>query len=204
MNVFGLTGGPGCGKSTVSKFFSETGKWRIVDADAVCHELYVNVPADLARELRENFGDAVVTSGGSVDRKTLGACVFASPERLRRLNQLVHPFIFREVQSRLDRIASAAGDDVPGVLLDAPLLFETGMESLTPAGVIAVWADPAVQRERLLARGWSESDLSARIAGQLSASEKLDRADYGLISRGDFSFLYGQCKTLMQFLTYKD
>ena len=204
MNVFGLTGGPGCGKSTVSKFFSETGKWRIVDADAVCHELYVNVPADLARELRENFGDAVVTSGGSVDRKALGACVFASPERLRRLNQLVHPFIFREVQSRLDRIASAAGDDVSGVLLDAPLLFETGMESLTPAGVIAVWADPAVQRERLLARGWSESDLSARIAGQLSASEKLDRADYGLISRGDFSFLYGQCKTLMQFLTYKD
>ena len=204
MNVFGLTGGPGCGKSTVSKYFSETGKWRIVDADAVCHELYVNVPADLARELRENFGDAVVTSGGSVDRKALGACVFASPERLRRLNQLVHPFIFREVQSRLDRIASAAGDGVSGVLLDAPLLFETGMESLTPAGVIAVWADPAVQRERLLARGWSESDLSARIAGQLSASEKLDRADYGLISRGDFSFLYGQCKTLMQFLTYKD
>jgi len=204
LNVFGLTGGPGCGKSTVSKYFSETGKWRIVDADAVCHELYVNVPADLARELRENFGDAVVTSGGSVDRKALGACVFASPERLRRLNQLVHPFIFREVQSRLDRIASAAGDGVSGVLLDAPLLFETGMESLTPAGVIAVWADPAVQRERLLARGWSESDLSARIAGQLSASEKLDRADYGLISRGDFSFLYGQCKTLMQFLTYKD
>ena len=204
MNVFGLTGGPGCGKSTVSRFFSETGKWRIVDADAVCHELYAKVPADLARELRENFGDAVVTSGGSVDRKALGACVFASPERLRRLNQLVHPFIFREVQSRLDRIASAAGDDVSGVLLDAPLLFETGMESLTPAGVIAVWADPAVQRERLLARGWSESDLSARIAGQLSASEKLDRADYGLISRGDFSFLYGQCKTLMQFLTYKD
>ena len=204
MNVFGLTGGPGCGKSTVSKFFSESGKWSIVDADAVCHELYVNVPADLARELRENFGDAVVTSGGSVDRKALGACVFASPERLRKLNQLVHPFIFREVQSRLDRIASAAGDDVPGVLLDAPLLFETGMESLTPAGVIAVWADPATQRERLLARGWSESDLSARIAGQLSASEKLDRADYGLISRGDFSFLYSQCRTLMQFLTSKN
>lgn len=202
MNVFGLTGGPGCGKSTVSKFFSDSRKWRIVDADAVCHELYANVPRGLARELRENFGNSVVSSDNAVDRKALGVCVFASPERLRKLNQLVHPFIFREVRARIEQ--AAAGDGADGVLLDAPLLFETGMESLTPAGVIAVWADPEIQRERLLARGWSESDLSARIAGQLSASEKLERADYGLISRGDFSFLYGQCKSLMKNLTHKN
>ena len=201
MKIFGLTGGPGCGKSTVSRFFSETLRWRIVDADAVCHELYANVPADLARGLRKNFGDAVLTADNAVDRKTLAACVFASPERLRTLNDWVHPFIFREVRSRLDRILSEHENDISGVLLDAPLLFETGMESLTTGGVIAVWTDPATQRERLLARGWSEADLTARIAGQLSASEKLARADYGLISRGDFSFLYGQCRKLMNFLT---
>ena len=204
LNVFGLTGGPGCGKSTVSRFFCETGKWHVVDADAVCHELYEKVPADLVRDLRENFGTAVVTSCGAVDRKALGACVFAAPEQLRKLNQLVHPFIFREVQLRLDRIASSPGEEVPGVLLDAPLLFETGMESLTPGGVIAVWTDPATQRDRLLSRGWSEAELSARIEGQLSSSEKLSRADYGLISRGDFSFLYDQCRTLMQNLTSKN
>ena len=63
------------------------------------------------------------------------------------------------------------------------------------------WTDTATQRERLLTRGWSPADLAARIAGQLSASEKLARADYGLISRGDFSFLYEQCRKLMPFLT---
>jgi len=201
LNVFGLTGGPGCGKSTVSRFFSETHHWRVVDADAVCHELYANVPAELARDLRKNFGYAVVTPENGVDRKALAACVLSSPDRLRTLNGLVHPFIFREVRDRLDRILAAHERHVPGILLDAPLLFETGMESLTPAGVIAVWTDTATQRERLLARGWSEADLTARIAGQLSASEKLARADYGLISRGDFSFLYGQCRKLMNFLT---
>jgi len=201
LNVFGLTGGPGCGKSTVSRFFAETQRWRVVDADAVCHDLYADVPPDLAEGLRKNFGKAVLTAENAVDRKALAACVLASPDRLRTLNEWVHPFIFREVRARLDRILSEHGRDIPGVLLDAPLLFETGMESLTPAGVIAVWTDPATQRERLLARGWSEADLTARIAGQLSASEKLARADYGLISRGDFSFLYGQCRKLMQFLT---
>ena len=201
MNIFGLTGGPGCGKSTVSRFFSETQRWRVVDADAVCHELYENVPADLAAGLRENFGDAVLTADNAVDRKALAACVLSDPEQLRKLNEWVHPFIFREVRARLERILSEKDCTVPGILLDAPLLFETGMESLTPSGVIAVWTDPATQRERLLSRGWSEADLNARIAGQLSASEKLARADYGLISRGDFSFLYGQCRKLMQFLT---
>ena len=201
MNIFGLTGGPGCGKSTVSRFFSEMQNWRVVDADAVCHELYANVPADLAQGLRKNFGNAVLTADNAVDRKVLAACVFASPERLHALNEWVHPFIFREVRTRLDRIRSEHVDNVPGILLDAPLLFETGMESLTTGGVIAVWTDPATQRERLLSRGWSEADLTARIAGQLSASEKLACADYGLISRGDFSFLYGQCRKLMKFLT---
>lgn len=199
MNVFGLTGGPGCGKSTVSRFFSETQGWRVVDADAVCHDLYADVPPDLAEGLRKNFGNSVLTPENAVDRKALAACVLSSPDRLRTLNEWVHPFIFREVRARLDRILTDL--TAPGVLLDAPLLFETGMESLTPAGVIAVWTDSATQRKRLRARGWSEADLDARIAGQLSASEKLARADYGLISRGDFPFLYEQCRKLMQFLT---
>lgn len=199
LKVFGLTGGPGCGKSTVSRFFSATHQWQVVDADAVCHDLYAKPDPTLADGLLRLFGPSVLSPEGAVDRKILASCVLSSSDRLHALNELVHPFIFQEVRARLRQAASSSAP----VLLDAPLLFETGMDSLTPSGVIAVWTDPATQRERLLARGWSKADLAARIAGQLPASEKLALADFGLVSRGDFSFLYEQCKRLMKFLTYQ-
>ena len=203
LKVFGLTGGPGCGKSTVSRFFSATRQWQVVDADAVCHDLYAKPEPALADGLRRLFGPSVLSPEGAVDRKTLAACVLSSSDRLHALNELVHPFIFKEVRARIRQFASEPMTSLHGILLDAPLLFETGMDSLTPSGVIAVWTDPATQQERLLARGWSKADLAARIAGQLPASEKLALADFGLVSRGDFSFLYEQCKRLMNFLTYQ-
>lgn len=190
MLLYALTGGAGCGKSTVSEFFSADGGWRIIDADALCAKLYANPHSALTKEITAHFG--TVKADGTVDKKALADKVFNNRNELDFLNRTAHKHIHDEVE-RIKK--EYEGQGVAHALLDAPLLYESGWDQLAYK-VIAVWTSPQIQKERLLKRGWDEKEIARRLANQLGADEKLKRADYGLINNGTREELREQCIAL--------
>lgn len=172
MDIIGLTGGVGTGKSTVSGFLREMGV-PVIDADEATRAVQEpGLPA--FEEIVREFGPAVVCEG-RLDRAQLADIVFSDPERLERLNQIVHP---RVRQWMAERQVEADRRGEPWVVVDIPLLYETGREELFKA-VILVYADPEVAVRRLVEqRGFSERDARARLAAQMPIDEKRRRAAY--------------------------
>jgi dephospho-CoA kinase len=169
MFVLGLTGSIGMGKSTTARFFAEAGV-PVHDADATVHRLY---DAEAAPAIEAAFPGTTVS--GKVDREKLAARVLGDKAALRQLESVVHPLV-RAAESRFLAEAERAG--APVVLLDIPLLFETGGQERVDA-VVTVSAPAAVQRARLLERpGLTEERLEALIANQLPDAEKRRRADF--------------------------
>jgi dephospho-CoA kinase len=165
----GLTGSIGMGKSTTAGFFAEAGM-PVWDADAAVHRIYAaggpGAPA-LARVAPE----AVVA--GAVDRERLRAAVVADPGLLARVEAAIHPLVAADRKVFLERHA-----DADLVLLDIPLLFETGAERELD-GVLVVSAAPEVQRARVLARpGMTEEAFARVLARQTPDAEKRARADF--------------------------
>ncbi|MGE3620152.1 MAG: dephospho-CoA kinase [Acidimicrobiia bacterium] len=170
MLVIGLTGGIGSGKSTVSAMLAARGA-AVVDADAITRELQVpGTPVFEAMAAR--FGPGVVAADGTLDRQAVADVVFADPEALADLNAIVHPAVRAEIARRL---AELSGTDRV-VVLDVPLLVESGRSS--HAGLIVVDVDPELAVRRLVEqRGMREDDARARIGRQASRAERLARAD---------------------------
>jgi len=171
MKTVGLTGSIGMGKSTVARMFADLGAvlW---DADDAVHRLYAAGGAAVA-PVRKAFPDAV--PGDAVDRERLGALVLNDPDALRALEAIVHPLV---ASDRADLVAAAARDGAPMLVLDIPLLFETGQQDAFDA-VVVVSAPEAVQRHRVLARpGMTQEKLDAILARQTPDAEKRARADY--------------------------
>ena len=168
--ILGLTGGIACGKSTVAARLAELGAIR-VDADAITHELLGRKGAAVER-VRETFGEGALLPNGAVDRKRLGAIVFADAAARRALEGIVHPLVQR---CALEQIDAANADDV--VLLEVPLLFETGMDALC-GEVWAVTVSREKQVERLMERnGLSQEEALQRVDAQMSSAEKAARAN---------------------------
>ena len=165
----GLTGSIGMGKSTTAAMFAEAGI-PVWDADAAVHRLYApGQPA--ARAVGALFPKAIAADG-SVDRPRLRALIQADPPALDRLNAAVHPLVAEDRARFL-----AANHAAAIVLLDIPLLFETGLETLCDA-VAVVSAPPEVQRERVLQRGMTEAELQLILSRQLPDADKRARADH--------------------------
>lgn len=171
MIVVGLTGSIGMGKSEVLRMFADLGV-PVHDADAAVHALYARGGAAVA-PVEAAFPGVEV--GGAVDRERLSRRVVGDRKALARLEEIVHPLV-RDHQRRFLDDARAAG--APMVVLDIPLLFETGGESRVDY-VVVVSAPPEVQRKRVLARpGMTEEKLAAILAEQVPDEEKRRRADY--------------------------
>lgn len=165
----GLTGSIGMGKSTTAAMFAEEGV-PIWDADAVVHRLYE--PGQPAARVIGTLFPGAVDPEGRVNRPKLRAMIQADPTVLDRLNAAVHPLVSEDRAAFL-----LANADVQIVLLDIPLLYETGLEGLCDA-VAVVSAPPEVQRDRVLQRGMSEADFQMILARQRPDAEKRARADY--------------------------
>ena len=169
MFVLGLTGSIGMGKSTTARFFAEAGV-PVHDADATVHRLY---EGEAAPAIEAAFPGT--TASGKVDREKLAARVLGDKAALRQLEAVVHPLV-RAAETRFLAEAERAG--APVVVLDIPLLLETGGQERVDA-VVTVSAPAAVQRARLLERpGLTEERLEALIANQLPDAEKRRRADF--------------------------
>ena len=171
MILIGLTGSIGMGKSTTAAMFREAGV-PVYDADAAVHDLYDEGGAAVG-PVGEAFPGVV--RDGRVDREALRQAVLGKPEELKRLNAIVHPLVGRD-RVGFFRTAEAAGADM--VVLDIPLLFETGGHANVDA-VVVVSAPPDMQRERVLARpGMSPDRLDAILAQQMADAEKRARAHF--------------------------
>ena len=171
MKIIGLTGSIGMGKSTTAAMFREAGI-PIYDADAEVHKAY-----DVGGAAVEPVGAAFpgVVKDGKVDREALRQRVLGNPEALKVLNGIVHPIVGRARAAVFDE-AQAKGADM--VILDVPLIFETGGEK-NMHKVIVVSAPAEMQRERVLAReGMTPERLDAILAQQVPDAEKRARADY--------------------------
>jgi dephospho-CoA kinase len=178
MILIGLTGGIGSGKSTVSSLLARHGAV-VIDADAITRQ--VQEPGQpVLVAIVERFGAGVLDSGGRLDRPALAAIVFNDPEALKALNEIVHPAVGAETAQRI--AAEQHTDHV--VVLDVPLLVETGRRGLSAVIVVDVPTDVAV--ERLVSqRGMSESDARARLAVQASREDRLAKADIVIDNSGD-------------------
>lgn len=167
--LLGLTGSIGMGKSTVARMFAEEGV-PVFDADAAVHELQGPNGA-LVDEIERQFPDTTGPAG--VNRTALAQRVLGEPAQLRRLEALIHPAV---AQARREFISIHA--DAPVILLDIPLLFETGGASQVDK-IAVVSAAPDVQRERVLARpGMTPEKYEQILARQLPDAEKCARADF--------------------------
>jgi len=187
--VLCLTGSLGMGKSTAARFFAEAGV-AVYDSDAVVHALYEGEAAPL---IERSFPGT--TAGGKVDRGRLGAAVLNDSAALARLEAIVHPLVFA---ARERFLAAAQARGAPVVVLDVPLLFETGTDCLCDA--VAVVSAPAeVQRRRAMERpGMTEDKFATLVAKQMPDAEKRRRADFVIDSSQDFDHTRAQIRDILR------
>lgn len=187
--VLCLTGSLGMGKSTAAKFFAAAGV-PVHDSDAAVHALYED---DAVALVERAFPGS--SANGKVDRSKLAAMVLNDSAALERLEAIVHPLVFA---SRERFLAQARERDVPVVVLDVPLLFETGADCHCDA-VVVVSAPPEVQRRRALGRpGMTEDKFAAILRKQMPDAEKRRRADFILDSSQSFDHTRAQIGDILQ------
>ena len=190
--LVGLTGSIATGKSTVSRMFAHLGA-RVLDADLLAREVVMpGQPAYL--KIVEEFGHHVVQEDGTLDRKALGAIVFADPARRKRLEEITHPAIGARQQRILSVLDEEAFEGI--VIWDAALLFEGGGDAKMNRVVVA-YADPETELARLVTRdGLTEADARERIACQMPVAEKAKRAHYVIDNSGDRADTERQVKSV--------
>jgi dephospho-CoA kinase len=173
MKTLGLIGGMGAGKSVVRAELAALGA-RVIDADRVGHEVYEpGTPGFTA--VVAAFGPGIVDSAGRIDRRALGALVFADAAELARLNAIVHPLIRAEIEQRLAEFRRAG--DAPAVVVEAAVLLEAGWDALVDEIWLVVAARVQVIERLLASRGLSAAEVETRLARQMGDAERRRAAD---------------------------
>jgi len=176
-----LTGGIATGKSYVLDGFRRRGV-PCLDADILAHGVTA-AGTEATAAIAARFGDEILAPDGSVDRAKLGPIVFADPSARRELEAVVHPAVYRAVAAGV-RAFELIGTD-PFVVVDIPLLYETGAEKDFDRVVVTTCA-PETQLARLRERGMSEEAARQRVAAQWPTERKASRADFVVNTDGTF------------------
>ncbi|WP_054023763.1 dephospho-CoA kinase [Bacillus sp. FJAT-28004] len=178
--IIGLTGGIASGKSTIASMLVERGAL-LVDADQVARE--VVLPGEPALEaIASTFGQAVLETDGSLNRKALGEIVFRDKESLAKLEAITHPAIRARMQQTIHTYAEQFPERL--VIADVPLLYETKQENLYE-GILVVYVPAEVQKKRLMERNnLSEEEADRRIALQMDIEQKRQHADWVIDNSG--------------------
>lgn len=192
MKVIGLCGGSGSGKSTISSFFA-THNILPINTD----EIYRNITShrtECINELERAFGTEIINSDGSLNRKKLAPIVYADTEKQRILNGIAHYHVLNEVRLI---IKEAEKKEYFAVLVDAPLLYESGFDKECDA-TVAVVADFEKRVERITTRdGISHEEAKGRINSQIPDSELIKKADYVIYNNADVEALKEQVSAVV-------
>ena len=179
MKICGLTGGVGMGKSTAAEFLGAHGA-KISDADLIARELVEpNQPA--LAEIQNTFGKAMISADGQLRRDELARIVFADADARKKLEKILHP----PIRERwLAQIEIWRKENCKLGVVVIPLLFETQAGSHFDK-IICVACSADLQRERLVARGWTPEQIKQRIAAQMPIDLKIARSDFVIWTDGD-------------------
>jgi len=192
MGYFGLTGGIASGKTTAAHLFAGLGA-KIIDADRLGHEV-IRAPGGPYQQLIHEFGAEILDSAGEIDRVRLGRIVFGDPQKLLRLNAIVHPRII----ARTEELAAEyeAGDHEAVIIVDAALIFEAGIGGRFQK-IVVIWCRPDLQIERLMSKtAMARTEAERRIAAQMPAEEKRRREDYVIDSSGSMEDMRRQVEAV--------
>ena len=180
--IVGLTGGIGCGKSSVSQFFSELGM-TVIDTDVIAHNL-TQSDSPAIPTIRKCFGDHFITSTGMLDRNKMRELVFNDDSARTTLEKILHPLILEEVNLLLKQT------DSPYVILVIPLLFETKDYQQIVDRILVVDCDEQQQIARVMARSHlSEQQVRAIIATQTPRINRLQYANDIIVNNQDINYL---------------
>ena len=184
----GLTGGIATGKSAVGRMFVELG-CHLIDADRIVHRLFEPGQA-VYKAVVQEFGDSIIASDGTIDRKVLGDIVFEDPQVREKLNSLVHP---ATIQYQQDWLLELEGSDPQGIgIVEAALMIEVGTYKNYDKLIVAA-CPPELQKQRLRSRsGLSGEQIDARIRAQMPMEEKVKYADYVIDTSGDLAATHSQ------------
>jgi dephospho-CoA kinase len=189
--IIGLTGGIGSGKTEAGRILESLGAVHI-DADAISRAL-TSPEGEALPEIREAFGDSVFNVDGSLDRHALAAAVFENPDRRRALEAILHPRVQRRALEMIDR---ARRNGAAAVVLDVPLLFETGMDAVCDVTWV-VEANPQERVRRIMARGGlTEEEIASRVKNQMSDEDRAARAGKVVKNDGSVEKLAGELTNL--------
>ena len=187
--VVGLTGGIGCGKSTVSRLFADLGI-TIVDTDILAKK-FTDVNGLAVNAIREAFGDGCINSVGAVDRVKMLNLIFSDNNARTRLEKILHPLILKEVTIQIKKITEAY------IIIVVPLLFETHDYDNTVERVLVVDCSESLQLLRTMTRSrLSEEKVKAIMATQVTRQRRLQLADDIITNDHDIDSLKRQVLTL--------
>lgn len=191
MKVIGLTGGIASGKTTVSNYLKRLGAM-VLDADLVARQ--VVTPGQPAwYEIKETFGCEVFHADGTLDRAAMGRMVFFDSQVREKLNRIIHP---RVTETFRRQIRELGQNGVKAVILDVPLLLETGMERMVDE-VWVVAVDEATQLQRVMERDkLDEPAARARISAQMPLKEKLKRSHRVIDANQSMEDMFRQVEAL--------
>ncbi len=193
MLVLGITGNIGSGKSTVSNRLAELGA-TVSHSDDLAKEILQN-DAGILRQLAQRFGSTILDEAGQLQRHILAEKAFATREDQQFLNQLIHPQVRKATLARME---TARQSNELLFIIDAPLLFEAGVDQITDK-VLVVTADNVYRQDRIKKRSQiSAEDFQRRDGLQLSIEDKINRADYVIYNNGSLSELLVQVDMLYE------
>jgi len=200
MRLIGLTGGIGSGKSSVSSRLADRGA-ALIDADAIVRELQ-EPGQPVFDAMVERWGSKIVGEGGALDRAAVAGIVFSDKDELKAIEKIVHPVLRKEMDGRIEALAST--DRV--VVLDIPLLAESrakdgALDARGTSAIIVVDCPVEIAVSRLIEhRGFTEEDANARVAAQVSRDERRALADFIVDNSGDEASLNAEVDRCWQWL----
>lgn len=193
MLILGITGGIATGKSTVSRILERRGA-AVVDADGIARSLLVP-GTDVSQAVAAAFPDCVIPGTQAIDRRALGARIFADADARRRLEALTHPAIIEQLKTRIVALRQQSDRSLGAV--EIPLLFEAGLESLVDH-ILVIACSRELQSDRLQARlDISAEEAEVYIAAQMPLEEKIKRANSVITTDGSLANTERQVSLLL-------
>lgn len=193
----GVTGGIGSGKSLVCNAFREMSR-KVIEADTIARIL-VDSDQAIQSHIRTTFGSSLFSPSGTLDRRALAGVVFSDPAKLKKLNAIVHPSVFRIID---EEIHSSLPEELrPFIVIEAALIYEAGMDKDLDY-VLVVDAPEEIRIRRVMNRdGLSRQDVLLRVRAQLSVETKVKKADFVVENNGTPGELFERIRFINHLLT---